>query len=223
MTYQINLLVNIIKPCRSFLTCSHLKLIPVYISWQSLNQVLQFSYLICFILKLEIQGNHVIFYLKTGLLIIEKKKPVCLLICWMTFLIAFAKVCLYLHFCCVAESRHLYLRFCVLKHNVRLHASLHLHHSETDKWVLNEQQFPFEAHYHCPLPLCLSLWPAAAHPGHFSTMVSQNPDNQYAMATFLIMQFILSTGCLHPNFLACPLILLYFSNHFLSVSPISFL
>ena len=84
-----------------------------------------------------------------------------------------------------------------------LHAPARLHQNETDKCVLNERRFPLAgAHYPWPMPLLsFTGLGTAPLPGHSSTILSQNLRNQYALATILIMQFILSTCRLYPNFL----------------------
>lgn len=69
------------------------------------------------------------------------------------------------------------------------------------------------------MPLALAISHSglgtAGLPGHSSTILSQDLGNQYALATFLIMQFILSTCCLHPNFLPWIIIALYSCSNFL--------
>lgn len=70
--------------------------------------------------------------------------------------------------------------------------------------VQNELQFPFEAaHYPCPLPsLAVTLPQDSCTLRTFGQNPSQDPANQYATGTFLIMQFIHSTDCLYPHFIA---------------------
>lgn len=70
--------------------------------------------------------------------------------------------------------------------------------------VRNELQFPFEAaHYPCPLPsLSVTLPRDSCTLRTFGQNPSQDPANQYATGTFLIMQFIHSMDCLYPHFLA---------------------
>lgn len=126
----------------------------------------------------------------------------------------------------VAAWQNQHLQFCGLMHGyICLYDLARLHQNETDNCAKWAAVSICRSSLSLPPALAISHYGlgTAALPGHSSTILSQDLRNQYALATCLIMQFILSTCCLHPNFLPHTLIPLYFCSHFLFVSPISFL
>lgn len=137
----------------------------------------------------------------------------CMWGCRMRILIMFASMCVRINSMfawhhaniCICLSVCQCTDMCVF---VLLHISIKMKDN-----LLNEQRFPFvEAHYPCTLPL-LSLTRAWGQL-HSQAIPLQSYPRICAInmhwLLFLIMQFILSTCCLHPNFLPYTLIPLYF-------------
>lgn len=104
------------------------------------------------------------------------------------------------------------------------------HQNQTDNSALKEQRSPFvQAHYPCPLPLlCFTRAKGKASTPRTSlhnpiTVPVQSICTSYLFLFFLIMQFILSTCHLHPDFLPQTFIPLYFCSYNLFASAMFFL